>query len=1668
MKLPLFPRTQITHPPEYKGKPKLYPIIYPPQPLMKASFKQLKQMFPNTNEHDHVLKWAADNIKHNDLQALYLRHYKQNPQVHTEENKNKLGHINGMMDISSEMKNVKIDKNDTLESAFKKYDDAEKTWRQGNGVRYVEAEGKPVVDFGDGWAWFDLGRPTCGKEGAAMGHCGNSGDPHPDDRILSLRKIVKVGDKTFHEPALTFINNHGWLGEMKGRANSKPAESYHKRIVELLKHPDIKGMVGAGYMPENNFHFDDLSPEHKNQVRMSNPNLVDLRSDDWDEKQKIFASDSVPKIEKYQHTVKDIFKGKRLKEDLDSGKINIDDLEADDLRLLTKHRLFQREHLFKLIKNAEDIYNSRTYAQALMAAKNSKHLDDDAISYWVNNRAKSAAQVLGNKLSANHIQIIAENDPEAAAEYLEDHHLFNQNHIDTIAEKNPYLAAEYLKDHRLFNQSHVDTIVQKAPSAAAEYLSELLNASHIQIIAENDPQTAADYLYKLLNASHIQIIAENDPEAAAEYLEDHHLFNQNHIDTIAKKNPYLAAEYLKDHHLLNANHIQTIAENDPEAAAEYLKDHRLLNANHIQTIIENDPKSAEKYLKNHPEYEIAKFRAKYDNLQKSLQKSQQLEKVLVSSEPSEGVLKIAKYDGMRPNETHVSTTRVPHERFGSVYVHHFESDDGTNARHLVSMHHDPHQAGVSVLLAARQNKNKPMTVYAAATHPNFQGNRLNYVALREAVKSHGTLHSDVMQSMPAFKNWNRLKQEAGFKVNITKPYREPSAEDASMMPHIAQYSKQAERKEGLEKAKSIPKNIIINDGEQKLTNALQEVAKKHNLHDPEKSYWECDNLSRAVHKIAKEMGIKSEIWTCKLKYDHDMGEIKRGQKHDHSFLKIGNNFHDYTASQATSKIPSVYISDKPHSLHTNASLHENQDYYDKDGSDYWYKSIHEELSKSKISPNEQGKLHNMEKAVTPEQQKENIKKQRELKNKEIIAKLKSKVVDKAPAQEASIQPRLLMSEDDSPVGIPIYLKTHPSHDNLVGVHVHVDKLPSLENHGILDEPRIDRALDSAESRGHSAIYVSADQIDEPKKPKLQLVKSKLAKAYDIDTAVVAEPYLTAKYRKNELNSNHIDYYVKKHPAIAAEHLADKLTLKHINHIVKNSPIDAASFLGNKLTPRNVSDIVIASPGAAAAHLQDKLNYGHINYIVKTAPYAAAKNLAYHPLFNQNHIDTIVQHDPSIAAFYFKDHPLLNTKHIDTIAQNSPKAAAAYFAHNLYYLKKYGDSKKINFSSNTENLRKLRDIAEANGGSIHSKQLTQHGLNENALNIKHLKDAKGNYSAQAIQNHIDSLPKHSYAFSKTTWDGDQRHTDKTQNVFQLNITPEIIEKLQQEGVFDTFKQAHNILYSGSHPAHGGTLGWVRYNKSGKQYHIDEIQTDLGHNNLSKLRQTVDFLHENQRIDDDKKNELLQLFTPDKLKKMHNILFSNQVSSKLIHEAFLQHMRNKGKVGSSVHIWQAEPKAKLANQDVSKELPVHMKVGYDEVPPKMDYTEAKYGDAAPQKNNQFRGEPTWKTTLRKSIANRLNKALLSKPPQIVNGQYAKPFSMGGTKKEKKTIYSHFSHPEHAKFNAQEHIDAYWRHQEKIKQNPKMESSLVNFHKQQAQQHWDRSRDLVDKGDTSRQIG
>jgi hypothetical protein len=669
-------------------------------------------------------------------------------------------------------------------------------------------------------------------------------------------------------------------------------------------------------------------------------------------------------------------------------------------------------------------------------------------------------------------------------------------------------------------------------------------------------------------------------------------------------------------------------------------------------------------------------------------KDGKLEKVLVTDEPSQ-IEKIARYDGMRPNETHVSTVQVPHSRYGSVYVHHFSSDDGTNARHLVSMFHDPTRHGVSILLAARENEDEPMRVYAAATHPNFRGNRLNYLALKEAVKSHGKLYSDVMQTKGAFKNWTNLQKEPGFKVNMTKPFREGSTEDASLQSHIAQYSK----------AKS------------------------------------------------------------------------------------------------------------------------------------------------------------MEKAVTPEQQKENIKKQRQLKNKEIIAKLKSKIVDKESAAP-TVKPHLLMPKDDSPVGIPVYLKTHKDHDSLAGVHVHVSKLPELKNYGLLDHPEIDKALDRAEERGHKAVYVSTDS-----KPTIEL-RPQPDQDFDVDPEIL-------------------------------ESMKERL-----------------------------------KPQKPKSHLK------------------------------------------LIKALWFSEK-----------IKKSKKTAHTDDAETGIFWEKY--LSEINFSSEKEALDFIKNKTERDNENYKGvfKPTDFHKDIE-----PHIKAVKAGKSFK-IKSAYGTLKKPFNSFNYESYEPDSE-SSIPKVTFTEQDTDGVRHPHEAKEWYGPFKTNARAYYA-----------YV------PEEHIPESKMP---DNKKGYESNYDWDSFNFRS---KKG-----FPPVKL-KIHS---SGKVSI-LDGNHRIHHWRSQGHTHIPAIIIDERDSSKIDSENFNKSEKINKK---------------------------------------------LIKALWS-APKVVGGQYAKPFSMGGTKKEKKTIYSHFSHPEHAKFNAQEHLDAYWRHQDKIKQNPKMEPSLANFHKQQAQQHWDKSRELVDKHDTSRRI-
>ncbi len=82
----------------------------------------------------------------------------------------------------------------------------------------------------------------------------------------------------------------------------------------------------------------------------------------------------------------------------------------------------------------------------------------------------------------------------------------------------------------------------------------------------------------------------------------------------------------------------------------------------------------------------------------------------------------------------------------------------------------------------------------------------------------------------------------------------------------------------------------------------------------------------------------------------------------------------------------------------------------------------------------------------------------------------------------------------------------------------------------------------------------------------------------------------------------------------------------------------------------------------------------------------------------------------------------------------------------------------------------------------------------------------------VQAAIDAAPKLRYNIShdKQGWDGVQRHNAEHSRVFQLNLTNEIIGKLKDAGVYDTFTKMHEASVQSAHPVHQTHgLGWVRY-------------------------------------------------------------------------------------------------------------------------------------------------------------------------------------------------------------------------------------------------------------------
>jgi hypothetical protein len=255
---------------------------------------------------DKYINWARQNLKKNDRIVWFLRWarvelagrakhtdsdtelQRLNKRLGTDFSRHDLVPINNLMTNLVHYLGMPIPQLQTIiwqkqspNELLEQMSAIESDWKEANAsnnnlLQYSAGdEPEKVMSFPDGYAWFDLERPYCSREAAAMGHCGNQGG---QGTILSLRRLAKAQDGMTHwYPVCTFIlHSDGYLGEMKGRNNDKPIEKYHPYIIALLKSPQIEGIRGGGYLPEHNFTMSDLDDDVAKELKALKPGLADI------------------------------------------------------------------------------------------------------------------------------------------------------------------------------------------------------------------------------------------------------------------------------------------------------------------------------------------------------------------------------------------------------------------------------------------------------------------------------------------------------------------------------------------------------------------------------------------------------------------------------------------------------------------------------------------------------------------------------------------------------------------------------------------------------------------------------------------------------------------------------------------------------------------------------------------------------------------------------------------------------------------------------------------------------------------------------------------------------------------------------------------------------------------------------------------------------------------------------------------------------------------------------------------------------------------------------------------------------------------------------------------------------------------------------------------------
>lgn len=283
---------------------------------------------------------------------------------------------------------------------------------------------------------------------------------------------------------------------------------------------------------------------------------------------------------------------------------------------------------------------------------------------------------------------------------------------------------------------------------------------------------------------------------------------------------------------------------------------------------------------------------------------------------------------------------------------------------------------------------------------------------------------------------------------------------------------------------------------------------------------------------------------------------------------------------------------------------------------------------------------------------------------------------------------------------------------------------------------------------------------------------------------------------------------------------------------------------------------------------------------------------------------------------------------------------------------------ITFTPNSNRLRLLREHLEQQPDKrAHKKVLEQAGFNVGSMGLNPMVDAKGNLTFEALDQHIKSLPTRTVEHKAMTWGkpgthphsvGQQRHSNEMSRVFSVALPKDEANKIAAADpqAWRHFQHNANGSAQGGHPTIPGRgIGWIRYTEGPDGIHIDEIQSDFGSNLRAKAQSSYD---------------------PDRLaefERAYQQVWQGQKPNDVLHEAFLEHLRQNGKVGRKVQLWNVKGKSQLAGQDINKEPPVHMRETYKNMPAKAGYSPSTYGTIQTQSHPALQGEDTWEQKLAK---------------------------------------------------------------------------------------------------------